>query len=428
MVHGVLLINKTKGGTSHSIVAALRRIIKQKEIGHAGTLDPMAEGLILILLGYGTKLSDYLLMNDKRYRFMFRFGIVTDTLDKTGKIISQRKVQLDQKDIEQVLGNSLGKLSLPVPLVSAVKIKGKKLYEYKRENQPVTPPLREMTFYNLEIKNIHPSPEDRPSREARHSGLDPESRHSQEEHHSREARHSQEDRHSGLDPESHHSQEEHHSREARHSGLDPESRHSQEDRHSGLDPESHPSQEEHHSREARHSGLDPESRHSRVGGNPSVEVELSCSKGSYIRSWVSFVGEEAGTGACLEELIRVHSTPFHVEKALTVQEVEERLNGEEISLETISKKLYPAFIPFSKALPHIEPVCITKQDEKQLRQGQISKNIKLTLQDRQKEVNKSKKIQTIRAMSHNNEQMLALLKLQPFLSPQFLRVFPSGLS
>lgn len=329
MVHGVLLINKTRGGTSHSIVAALRRIIKQKEIGHAGTLDPMAEGLILILLGYGTKLSDYLLMNDKRYRFMFRFGIVTDTLDKTGKIISQRKVQLQQKDIKQVLENSLGKLSLPVPLVSAVKIKGKKLYEYKRENQPVTPPLREMTFYNLEIKNIHPSQED---------------------------------------------------------------------------------------------------RHSCEGGNPSVEVELSCSKGSYIRSWVSFVGEEAGTGACLEELIRVHSTPFHVEEALTVQEVEERLNGEEISLETISKKLYPAFIPFSKALPHMEPVCITKQDEKQLRQGQISKNIKLTLQDRQKEVNKSKKIQTIRAMSHNNEQMLALLKLQPFLSPQFLRVFPSGLS
>ena len=365
MVHGVLLINKTKGGTSHSIVAALRRIIKQKEIGHAGTLDPMAEGLILILLGYGTKLSDYLLMNDKRYRFMFRFGIVTDTLDKTGKIISQRKVKLDQKDIKQVLGNSLGKLSLPVPLVSAVKIKGKKLYEYKRENQPVTPPLREMTFYNLEIKNIHPS------------------------------------------------QEKHHSHEARPSGLDPESR---------------LSQEEHHSRELRHSGLDPESRHSRVGGNPSVEVELSCSKGSYIRSWVSFVGEETGTGACLEELIRVHSTPFHVEKALTVQEVEERLNGEEINLETISKKLYPAFIPFSKALPHIEPVCITKQDEKQLRQGQISKNIKLILQDRQKEVNKSKKIQTIRVMSHNNEQMLALLKLQPFLSPQFLRVFPSGLS
>ena len=325
MVHGVLLINKTKGGTSHSVVAALRRIIGQKAVGHAGTLDPMAEGLILILLGYGTKLSDYLLMNDKRYRFVFRFGIVTDTLDKTGKIINQKKVQLEEKHIRQVLEKSLGKILLPVPIFSAVKIKGKKLYEYKRENQSVTPPLREMTFYDMTIKTII--------------------------------------------------------------------------------------------------------CHSHTDSNPEVEVELSCSKGSYIRSWVSFIGNEIGTGACLEELIRLHSTPFNLDKALTVKEVEGRLKGEkEINSEIIFKELSPSFIPFSKTLPHIEAICIAKQDEKQLRQGQIPKNMKVVLQDRQKEVNKSKKIQTIRTMSHNNEQMLALLKLQPFLSPKFLRVFPSGLS
>ncbi len=325
MVHGVLLINKTKGGTSHSVVTALRRIIQQKEIGHAGTLDPMAEGLLLVLLGYGTKLSHYLLTNDKRYRFMFRFGIITDTLDKTGTTINQQKVQLEQKHIKQVLENNLGKLSLPVPLVSAVKIKGKKLYEYKRKSQSVTPPTREMTFYNLNIKNIT-------------------------------------------------------------------------------------------------------THHCHTDNNPTVEVELSCSKGSYIRSWVSFIGEEMGTGACLEELMRLHSTPFNIEKALTLQEVEKRLNREEINSETIAEKLYPAFIPFPKALPHIESVCVARQDERQLRQGQISKSIKLALQDKQKEVNRSKETQTIRAMNHNNKQMLALLKLQPFLSPRFLRVFPSGLS
>lgn len=326
MVHGVLLINKKKGGSSHSVVSSLRRIIRQKEVGHAGTLDPMAEGLIVILLGYGTKLSNYLLMNDKSYRFTFRLGVTTNTLDKTGKLICHKKVHIDNRLIKKVIEESLGKLSLPVPVFSAVKVKGKKLYEYGRKNQSVIPPLKDMFFYNLKIKNISDS-------------------------------------------------------------------------------------------------------YSLRSENPEVELELSCSKGSYVRSWVSFIGKKLGTGACLEELTRLHSAPYKLESALTLKEVEEKLKKEkEMNSEITHMILSPSFIPFSKALPHIGAVYVTRQDEKQLRQGQIPKNMKAILQEKQKVVNKNKKIQTIRAMSHDDREMLAILKLQPFLSPQFLRVFPSGLS
>ena len=318
MVHGVLLINKTAGGTSHDIVHSLRSIIGQRQVGHAGTLDPMAQGLVLILLGQGTKLSDYLLMNDKRYCFILRLGVTTDTLDKTGEVIEKKEVQLSAEKIKQTLKRSQGTFSLPVPLVSAVKVKGKKLYEYKRQNKAVVPPIRDMTFYDLIIQGIQ---------------------------------------------------------------------------------------------------------------SETAQVELSCSKGSYIRSWVSFIGNELGTGACLEELTRLQSTPFNVDPALTIQEVKKRLEEKrEYNQEYLLKKLGSAFIPFSKALPHFKAVCIKKTDEKQLRHGGITQNLKITLQEEQKEVNKNKIAETIRVMNYNSEKMLALLELRPFLSPKFIKVFSYALS
>jgi len=87
MIHGVLLLHKTAGGSSHQLVHSVRKVIGQKTVGHGGTLDPMAEGLMLMLLGQGTKLSDHLLFNDKSYRFSFRLGVNTYTIDTTGNII-----------------------------------------------------------------------------------------------------------------------------------------------------------------------------------------------------------------------------------------------------------------------------------------------------------------------------------------------------
>ena len=160
-----------------------------------------------------------------------------------------------------------------------------------------------------------------------------------------------------------------------------------------------------------------------------VEVILSCSKGSYIRSWVSFVGDRLGSGACLEKLIRLESNPFTIHSSLKIQDIEERLKEEkELKSDSLQSKLSPAFIPFSKALPHIPSVSVSGQDEKRIRQGQIPSEVKKELQERQKEVNGSKKTQTVRVMSYNNECMLALWELKPFMSVKILRVFPPCLS
>ena len=101
MIHGVLLINKKEGGTSHDVVQSIRKLLKQRQVGHAGTLDPMAEGLMVILLGYGTKLSEWLLRCDKSYRFVFRLGLQTDTLDKTGQVTMTKKVQITDSPAPQ---------------------------------------------------------------------------------------------------------------------------------------------------------------------------------------------------------------------------------------------------------------------------------------------------------------------------------------
>ena len=316
MIHGILLVHKKAGGTSHDIVSSLRRILGQKAVGHAGTLDPMATGLMVILLGQGTKLSSYLLTRNKKYEFSFKLGAETDTLDKTGKIVRQQLVNFKKSRIKEILNTHQGTLSLPVPLVSAVKIKGKKLYQYKRENKTVELPKREMSFYDLEIKKIEAD---------------------------------------------------------------------------------------------------------------EIKVKISCSKGSYIRSWVSFIGKELETGAYLESLTRLESEPFKLSSSLFVDEIENRVKNLK-DPETLVQKLTPAFIPFSKALPHFHFICASRQDERQLRSGSLSRDLKINLNKEQVEVNKNSQTRTIRVMNQEQKQMLALLELRPFLSPQFLRVFPEGLS
>ena len=311
MVHGVLLVHKKAGGSSHSLVHSVRKVIGQKAVGHGGTLDPMAEGLMLILLGQGTKLSNYLLSNDKSYRFTFCLGTTTDTLDKTGCVISTQSVSLKQDQIEKCIHKAQGEMYLPVPLYSAVKVKGKKLYQYVRSNKPVSLPYRKMFFYDLKIIQI---------------------------------------------------------------------------------------------------------------GCDKVEVEISCSKGSYIRSWVAFIGEQLGTGACLEKLLRLKSNPFELKSALTLEDVQSRLRkNSDFHHRSLLKNLKPAFIPLSDALPHIQPVSISETEEKLLSRGQISSNLLIYLKKDQKEVNIERKAKKIRLMCQS--RLVALFELKPFQSPQILRVF-----
>lgn len=140
--------------TSHQAVQRVRSCLHQKSVGHCGTLDPMAEGLLLIVLGRACKLSSSLMSSDKIYELTFQLGLVTDTLDRTGKILKESKVDLKPVQIERVLRENLGWLNLTIPRFSAVKFKGKKLYEYARSGQTVPLIKKQMYFYDLKILNI----------------------------------------------------------------------------------------------------------------------------------------------------------------------------------------------------------------------------------------------------------------------------------
>ncbi len=155
MISGLLLLNKPKDLTSHQLVQRVRSCLHQKSVGHCGTLDPMAEGLMLVVLGLACKLSSSLILADKIYKLTFQLGLVTDTLDITGKILNTTEVHLESSLIEKTLKKNLGLLNLTVPQFSAVKFRGKKLYEYARSGQEVPSIQKPMYFYNLQILNIH---------------------------------------------------------------------------------------------------------------------------------------------------------------------------------------------------------------------------------------------------------------------------------
>ncbi len=151
--HGLLLVNKPSGCTSHDVVAQVRKIFKTKEVGHSGTLDPLASGLMVILIGEATKLSSYITEGDKSYQVDVRLGVETDTLDITGKVLFEKTVNSSPAEIIDKALSLVGEMNLPIPLYSAKKIDGKKLYEYAREDIAVQIPSKKMKFWNVENKS-----------------------------------------------------------------------------------------------------------------------------------------------------------------------------------------------------------------------------------------------------------------------------------
>lgn len=143
---GVLLVDKPKGITSHDVIAVLRRTLKRKDIGHAGTLDPDASGLLVLLLGDATKLSDILLTGDKAYFVDVRFGTKTDSGDLAGNVIATSDVIPTPEQINSSISEMVGDFEWEVPMYSAVKVDGKKLYEYARADQEVKIPKKIMGF------------------------------------------------------------------------------------------------------------------------------------------------------------------------------------------------------------------------------------------------------------------------------------------
>lgn len=259
-MHGVLLVDKQPGCTSHDVVAKVRRALNTKSVGHAGTLDPNASGLMVVLIGEATKLSDYLLTGDKGYVVKVKLGVETDTDDLDGDILKENPVNVNETDIMSAVFEMTGDLELAPPLFSAIKINGKKMYEEGRKQRAegeydlskLTPRL--MSFYNLKLENI-----DLPNHE--------------------------------------------------------------------------------------------------------VRVSMDCSKGSYIRAWARELGKKLNCGASVKELRRTWSEPFRIEDALTIEELEA----------TAEVSSHRSFIKLSEVLSHWDQVPVLDQDEKSIRNGQISK-------------------------------------------------------
>lgn len=157
MYHGIINVYKEAGFTSHDVVAKLRGICKQKKIGHTGTLDPDAVGVLPVCLGSGTKLCDMLTGETKEYIAGFQLGIATDTQDISGKILEEKEVCVSAEQVKEMLSHFVGELQQVPPMYSALKVGGKKLYELAREGKEVERKARPITIYELELlKAEHP--------------------------------------------------------------------------------------------------------------------------------------------------------------------------------------------------------------------------------------------------------------------------------
>ncbi|MDD7113856.1 MAG: tRNA pseudouridine(55) synthase TruB [Lachnospiraceae bacterium] len=211
MISGIINIKKEKGFTSHDVVAKMRGILRQKKIGHTGTLDPDATGVLPVCLGKATKLCDLIADWDKTYEAVLLLGRETDTEDTSGTILKEEEVKVDEQTICEIISSFVGDTMQIPPMYSAKKVKGKKLYELAREGIVIERKPCPITISSIEIKEV---------------------------------------------------------------------------------------------------------------ALPYVRFEVSCSKGTYIRSLCRDIGAKAGCGGCMASLIRTRVAAFHIEEAITLDELE----------------------------------------------------------------------------------------------------------
>jgi len=259
---GGLVINKPTGITSHDTLDKLRNLLPKISIGHTGTLDPQAEGVLFALLGKATKISSFIENWDKEYLAEIKLGVRTDTYDLEGKILEAvEEIQVTESEIKESVGSLVGEISQTPPLYSAIKYKGKKLYEYARAGVEVKPKKRKVTIKNLEIVNIN---------------------------------------------------------------------------------------------------------------LPYVELKISCSKGTYIRSIANDIGEKLGCGAVLASLVRTKVGPYNLEQALTLEKAEEICD---------QNKILDYIIPISEILKDFPRIVVEEGCEKRIKNGMELKRENLTSVD-----------------------------------------------
>lgn len=245
-MHGILNINKPPGITSFGVISRLRGILKIKKMGHAGTLDPDATGVLPVCIGKATKIIEFLMEKDKSYHVVMRLGIETDTQDASGRILSRREVNCSDHEISEAVMSFVGDIMQVPPMYSAVRVNGRKLYEMAREGMEVERKPRPVTIRSIENLKI-----------------------------------------------------------------------------------------------------------AREDGDVRVSFDVACSKGTYIRTLCSDIGEKLGCGAHMESLVRTSSGPFRLEDAVTLEEV--RMHADMGTLHEIligEDKALTAFPAFTVASGH----------------------------------------------------------------------------
>jgi tRNA pseudouridine55 synthase len=154
---GILVIDKPAGMTSHDVVDRVRKSLGTRKVGHAGTLDPDATGLLVIGVGRATRLLSYAQQTPKRYRAVARFGVTTTTQDSSGEVTSERPVRITEPDLKGVLDDFTGELKQVPPMVSAVKVEGERLYKKARRGEEVERAPRLVTVYQLAVVDFDPA-------------------------------------------------------------------------------------------------------------------------------------------------------------------------------------------------------------------------------------------------------------------------------
>lgn len=249
MISGLLNVYKEKGFTSHDVVAKLRGILHQKKIGHTGTLDPDAVGVLPVCLGKATKLCDMFTEKDKTYIAVMRLGIKTDTQDISGRVLYESEVTVSSDYVEKVVMSFEGEYEQIPPMYSALKVNGRRLYEIAREGREVERTARKVNIYKIRIININ---------------------------------------------------------------------------------------------------------------LPFVKFEVSCSKGTYIRTLCDDIGEKLGCCACMYELTRTKVSKFKIEEALKLSEIERIVSENKIS---------EHIIPIDTIFIDLKKVIVQPQFEKKLYNG-----------------------------------------------------------
>ena len=155
MINGIINVYKEKGYTSHDVVAKMRGILKMKKIGHTGTLDPDAEGVLPLCIGKATKLVDMITDKDKTYEIAMKLGVTTDTQDLTGQVLTSSEVNLREEEVISAIQSFIGEYMQLPPMYSAIKVDGKKLYELAREGKEIERKRRLVKIYDIRILQMN---------------------------------------------------------------------------------------------------------------------------------------------------------------------------------------------------------------------------------------------------------------------------------